>query len=253
MISKPVKHEVLVLGEQISKFIFPKEFTDVINRAYDNNKKSLPEWNEELVGKIQSEHNVNQIMTDQLKKIFMACFQQYMAHLENAFTFKHIMRSQTLKLGDAWINEMCAGEYNPAHFHQGKKSLTGLSSVLILKIPKTYGREYSRHDMPSNGVLEFIGGQQHPLAVSQKRIHPKVGDFYVFPYSLIHTVYPFRDTPDTRRTLSYNCDLVQMTKEDKDKRNKQNEKTLKDSVMHEPKWQKESTPTANPFAGRKGM
>ena len=78
MISKPVKHQILTLGEQISKFTFPEEFTDVINRAYDNDKKSLPGWNQELVGKIQSEHNVNQIINDQLKKIFMI---QLLLHL----------------------------------------------------------------------------------------------------------------------------------------------------------------------------
>ena len=131
MISKPVKHQILTLGEQISKFTFPEEFTDVINRAYDNDKKSLPGWNQELVGKIQSEHNVNQIINDQLKKIFMACFQQYITSLEKG---EILLKSQTLKLGDAWINEMYSGEYNPAHYHQGKKSLVGLSSVINFSI-----------------------------------------------------------------------------------------------------------------------
>ena len=33
-------------------------------------------------------------------------------------------------------------EYNPAHIHRGML-FTGLSSVMILKLPSTYGKEYS--------------------------------------------------------------------------------------------------------------
>ncbi len=103
---------------------------------------------------------------------------------------------------------MYAGEYNPAHFHASKNSLVGLSSVLFLKVPDTYGEEIVNHDSPANGHLEFIGGQQHSLAISQIRISPKVGDFFVFPYTLVHGVYPFYDTDQVRRTLSYNCDIL---------------------------------------------
>jgi hypothetical protein len=37
---------------------------------------------------------------------------------------------------------MKAHEYNPVHVHQGNL-FTGLSSVMILKLPNTYGVEYS--------------------------------------------------------------------------------------------------------------
>jgi hypothetical protein len=37
---------------------------------------------------------------------------------------------------------MKAHEYNPVHIHQGKL-YTGLSSVMILKLPKETGVEYS--------------------------------------------------------------------------------------------------------------
>jgi len=32
-------------------------------------------------------------------------------------------------------------------------------------------------------------------------------DFYVFPYDMRHTVYPFNGTTETRRTLAANCDV----------------------------------------------
>ena len=38
-------------------------------------------------------------------------------------------------------------EYNPVHVHQGSL-FTGLSSVMILKLPESYGVEYSAADAP---------------------------------------------------------------------------------------------------------
>jgi hypothetical protein len=119
-----------------------------------------------------------------------------------------LVQTHQLVLDNAWINDMFAGEYNPCHFHASKNSLVGLSSVLFLKTPDTYGKEIINPKNPSNGHLEFIGGSQHQLAVSQIRLSPKVGDFFIFPYTLVHGVYPFYDTDQVRRTLSYNCDIL---------------------------------------------
>jgi len=35
-----------------------------------------------------------------------------------------------------------------------------------------------------------------------------VGDMYVFPYDLRHTVYPFNSTNEKRRTLAANADTI---------------------------------------------
>ena len=37
------------------------------------------------------------------------------------------------------------------------------------------------------------------------KIKPKVGDFYFFPNYLMHTVYPFKDTNEERRSISFNA------------------------------------------------
>ena len=108
---------------------------------------------------------------------------------------------------------MRAGEYNPFHYHTSKITDLGLSSVLVLKTPDTYGEEFSNPDDPSNGYLEFTGGNQDPLGVSQFRTNAQVGEFYVFPYTMLHGVYPFNGTDQTRRTLSYNCDLIKLTED----------------------------------------
>ena len=38
-------------------------------------------------------------------------------------------------------------------------------------------------------------------------IKPEVGDFYLFPNYLLHAVYPFKDTDEERRSVSFNANL----------------------------------------------
>ena len=207
--SNEVTVQSIFLGEVILKFKMPKPFIDDINNAFDKTLDLMPDWNIELAGKIEKEKLVNPMLNDNMKGTFQMCFNQYLANTGSVLSQTH-----TTSLDNAWINEMKAGEYNPAHFHASKKSLVGLSSVLFLKVPDTYGEEYCNDHEPSNGHLEFIGGSQHSLSVSQHRVSPEVGDFFVFPYTLVHAVYPFRGTDQVRRTLSYNCDILPRVKEE---------------------------------------
>ena len=198
-----VKIQVLTLGEIIVKFEMPKQFIDDINNVFDEKVDTTVDWSTQLAGKIKKEKLVNHLLSDQIKGTFQMCFQEYLQRSGSVLSKTH-----QLVLDNAWINDMYAGEYNPAHFHASKNSLVGLSSVLFLKTPDSYGKEIVNHDSPSNGHLEFIGGAQHSLSMSQHRLSPKVGDFFIFPYTLVHTVYPFSGTDQVRRTLSYNCDIL---------------------------------------------
>jgi len=176
------------------------------SKISNDNELSLTSKQYDLLvteGKIKSEKLVNHLLDDNIKGTFQMCFQEYMKRCGSV-----LWKTHQLSLDNAWINDMYAGEYNPCHFHASKNSLVGLSSVLFLKTPDSYGKEIVNHDSPSNGHLEFIGGQQHSLAISQFRLSPTVGDFFVFPYTLVHGVYPFSDTDQVRRTLSYNCDIL---------------------------------------------
>ena len=192
------------LGTTIVCFNLPMEFVDDINKAYDENSKNLKPYNDQLPGKIAEEKMINEILTPSMKDMFLWCFGQYLT----------ITALQTggRVLDKAWINEMKSGEYNPIHYHTSKNSEVGLSSVLMLKRPDWYGVEASKEDSPSNGWLEFSGGDQSPLSKSQIRVDAQVGEFYVFPYTLLHGVYPFNSTDEVRRTLSYNCDLIKKGK-----------------------------------------
>ena len=189
----------VMLGSMIIKFTLPLPVIDEINKAYDK-AKNLQPWNTELAGKIEDEKLVTDILSDETKGLFVGCFQQYLKSIQKPWW--------GVSLTTAWINEMKANEYNPFHYHTSKKSDLGLSSVLMLKRPSTYGKEFSNPDDPSNGFLELTGGNQDPLGISNYRVDAQVGDFYVFPYTMLHGVYPFNGTEEVRRTMSYNCDLV---------------------------------------------
>ena len=198
-----VKVEPIFLGEIVVKFEMPKKFIDEINNVFEEKEITTVDWSTQLAGKIKKEKLVNHILDDNMKGTFQMCFQEYMKRCGTT-----LVQTHQLALDNAWINDMYAGEYNPAHFHASKNSLVGLSSVLFLKVPDTYGKEIVNSNNPSNGHLEFIGGAQHALSMSQIRTSPKVGDLFVFPYTLVHAVYPFYDTDQVRRTLSYNCDIL---------------------------------------------
>ena len=201
--SEDVKVQVHTLGEIILKLEMPKTFIDEINNVFDEKEETTVDWSTQLAGKIKKEKLVNHLLDDSIKGTFQMCFQEYMKRAGLV-----LQQTHQPVLDNAWINDMFAGEYNPCHFHASKSSLVGLSSVLFLKTPDTYGEEIINPKTPSNGHLEFIGGAQHSLSISQFRTSPKVGDFFVFPYTLVHGVYPFSGTDQVRRTLSYNCDIL---------------------------------------------
>ena len=194
-----ISMESFTLGTIICRFKVPLEVIDEINNDYDNAIGTLPAHNQNLAGKIADEFKVTSILSENTKSLFTTCFQQYLQTIKKPFW--HV------SLENAWINDMKSNEYNPFHYHTSPMTDLGLSSVLVLKRPETYGKEYSREDTPSNGNLEFNGGQQDPLSICQLRVDAKVGQLYVFPYTLLHGVYPFNDTDEIRRTMSFNCNL----------------------------------------------
>ena len=77
-----------------------------------------------------------------------------------------------INLVSAWVNEMKANEYNPMHHHTGNTNL-GLSSVLILKLPDTFGEEYSRKENPANGLLNLMVMVVECLVIINVKCTPK--------------------------------------------------------------------------------
>ena len=105
---------------------------------------------------------------------------------------------------DSWVVRQFKNEYNPVHYHNGHVSGAG-----FLKLPKSFGEYVQKEEKKEKdflgGTLALINGQRSFLSQSLFTIKPEVGDFYFFPHYLMHTVYPFKDTDEERRSISFNA------------------------------------------------
>ena len=105
---------------------------------------------------------------------------------------------------NSWIVRQYKNEYNPTHWHNGHISGAG-----YLKVPKTLGKHYQDKQNRDyrGGNLQLIHGSKMFLSHSTLNIIPEVGDFYFFPNYLMHTVFPFKDTNEERRSISFNANI----------------------------------------------
>ena len=62
-----------------------------------------------------------------------------------------------------------------------------------------------------NGKLELIECSPKLFCKGNYLVEPKVGNFYLFPNYLFHTVYPFTDTEEERRSVSFNAIIDDLT------------------------------------------
>jgi len=196
------------LGQSIIKYQVPLDIFNDINNIYEKRYNDLISANKQLAGKIKKEHSLfrkdkgGDIKHNVLPLTTLLWFEKIFSHyLEHTLRF-HKHKKQ---IASIWVNEMKEHEYNPIHVHQGAL-FTGLSSVMVLKLPKSFGVEYSNADLPTNGKLEILGNSTGYFATTDYSPELSPGDFYIFPYDLRHCVYPFNG-PGFRRTLSCNCDV----------------------------------------------
>ena len=202
--------DFVFLGQSILKYQVPVEIFQSINSLYEENKNNLNPANKQLVGKIESEHSLYYGGQDESK---MKRHDRLPLVVKNYFieSFHHYLQWNKIKeyelhLNSIWVNEMKANEYNPVHIHRGML-FTGLSSVMILSLPSTYGKEYSNEEVPQNGKLQILGSASGQFAKIDYQPNLNVRDFFIFPYDMRHCVYPFNSTNETRRTLAANCDV----------------------------------------------
>ena len=200
----------IFLGQSVLKYQVPLEIYHIINSIYENKYSQLKPANKQLVGKIEKEHSLfydgenNDKMTRHNhlpKNILMWFFEK----------FKHYLDWNNIKgyhahFNSVWVNQMFEHEYNPVHVHQGSL-YTGLSSVMILKLPKSFGVEYSASEAPQNGRLQILGSSSGMFANVDYQPDIKERDFFIFPYDMRHCVYPFNG-PGWRRTLAANMDVL---------------------------------------------
>ena len=110
---------------------------------------------------------------------------------------------ENFQLIKSWIVRQFQNDYNPVHWHSGHISGAG-----YLKVPSDLGKTTQPYKKTNeNGKLQLIYGSSNLLSKSTYLIKPEVGDFYLFPNYLMHTVYPFTGTNEERRSVSFNAKL----------------------------------------------
>ena len=211
MTSEPNQNNFSIcpLGQTVLKYQVPLDIFNTINNIYETKYQTLPPANKQLVGKIEKEHSLFYQGKDTSKMhhhnmLTNNVLQWIDKTMDHYLDFNKIQDYEKL-LNSIWVNQMFQHEYNPVHVHQGSLH-TGLSSVMILKLPKSFGVEYSSEHFPMNGMLQIMGNASGQFASMDYSPNIAERDFYIFPYDVRHCVYPFNGE-GYRRTLSANMDV----------------------------------------------
>jgi hypothetical protein len=200
-----VKYQVVKnFGPSVFKIEMPEQIVEKLN-AYvdkvikDREKQESLNFGNKLVGDVTQEFFLEPETVRETGWLnFLSKSAQRWIEIE---TGKKI---STFDLKSSWIVRQFQNEYNPTHWHNGHISGAG-----FLKVPKNLGEHKQKKSSAEykGGNLQLIHGARMFLCNSVIDIKPKVGDFYFFPNYLMHTVFPFKDTNEERRSISFNASI----------------------------------------------
>ena len=191
-------------GPSVVKVKIPNDIVDKLNIYIDEilkneQKTSELDHGKNLVGDVTQEFKLEKnIMEESGWGNFLAssCGKWI------EFEFKKKLTKFVIK--DSWVVRQFQNEYNPTHWHDGHISGAG-----FLKVPKNLGKhtqvEKKRNRKYKGGNLQLIHGNKLFSCDSTLSIEPQVGDFYLFPHYLMHTVFPFKNNDEERRSISFNA------------------------------------------------
>mgnify|MGYP001807915332 FL=1 len=193
---------IKIFGPAIFKVKIPEIIVERLNNHIDkiiNDKEKSEKLNygESLVGDVTQEFLLEKEIAEKSGWLdFLAkCTKIYIELNEE----KKISEFNLIK---TWVVRQFENEYNPTHWHGGHVSGAG-----FLKIPKSLGK-HTQNKLSKQyrgGNLQLIHGSRMFMSPSTYNIIPEVGDFYIFPNYLMHTVFPFKNSKEERRSISFNA------------------------------------------------
>ena len=203
MSDKPQIQVSRPFGPTIAKVKIPQELIDTLNNYVDKiiiDEKKTKELNygSKLAGQVKQEFQIEEAFLES------SGFLKFLGlSVANWIKFSGKSEIKKFSIRSSWIVRQFKDEYNPIHWHTGH-----VSGVGYLKVPENLGdtKQEIKKENP-NGKLDLIHGSKMFLCNSTFTITPKVGDFYFFPNYLMHSVYPFSDSDDERRSVSFNADI----------------------------------------------
>ena len=190
-------------GPSIVKIKMSNEMIEEINHyidtvILDDQKIKKLDEGDKLIGKVQQEFLME---VDFMKKIKWA---EFLASNVSSWAKEDLKKEiKNFQLIKSWVVRQFKNDYNPVHWHTGD-----ISGVGYLKVPSHLGNTSQPNKKTNeNGKLQLIYGSPNLLSKSTHLIKPEVGDFYLFPNYLMHTVFPFKGTDDERRSISFNATI----------------------------------------------
>ena len=184
----------------IGKYKLPNETISLINTHVDGILKDQNKIDElyngdNLAGEIKYEVKITKEFLD--KHLFNT-FKNYVFNYVKSTIGKEF---KTFEIKSCWAVSQFESDYNPVHWHTGD-----ISGVGYLKVPSNLGNTSQPNKKTNeNGKLQLIFGSPNLFSKSTFLVKPELGDFYLFPNYLMHTVYPFTGTDEERRSVSFNA------------------------------------------------
>ena len=189
-------------GPSIAKITMPEELIKNLNNyvdkiILDEEKVSKLDHSNQLAGKVKQEFLLENKFMEEIKwgEFLGKAVKTWLQHDSQ----KQLKSFEMIK---CWIVRQFKNEYNPVHHHSGH-----VSGVGYLKVPEHLGEISEKKKTNDKGRLTLIHGSVNLFSKATYVIKPEVGDFYLFPNYLMHTVYPFSDTDEERRSISFNAQI----------------------------------------------
>jgi len=189
----------------IGKFKIPNDVINDINihvneTIKDSNLTKKLDHGKNLAGEVTQEFKLTkEFLKKGLLNIFANATKDYIFNSDEFNTNKKEITK--FELIESWVVRHFEYEYNPTHWHGGH-----ISGVAYLQLPDSFGP--SKKNDNRNGYIEFIHGTRQFLNNSTISFKPKIGDLYIFPHYLMHTVFPFFGKGE-RRSVSFNAYIDQ--------------------------------------------
>ncbi len=188
-------------GPSIVKAKMPTEVMDSLNKYIDTTikdeeKSKELDYGHKLAGNVNQEFRISQ------EHAKTSGWLNFLGNVAQGYVKQSIGQKITkFNIIETWVVRQFSNEYNPTHWHSGH-----LSGVGYLKVPSSYGETKQKSKTVNlNGNLQLIHGSQQFLSKSLWNIKPELGDFYMFPNYLMHSVFPFTGTDQERRSISFNA------------------------------------------------
>jgi len=200
---KPGQISVLkFFGPTVAQVKIPEDLMEKLNnytdKVIDDEKKSLDlDHGKKLVGNVTQEIKLEKDFMEEIGWI------DFLSKGAGNWIKMSIGKEITkFDIISSWVVRQFQNEYNPVHWHGGH-----ISGVGYLKVPKSLGNpiQKEKNKENPNGHLELIHGTRMFLSDSTVKFKPEVGNFYFFPNYMMHTVYPFHNSNEERRSISFNA------------------------------------------------